>query len=68
MIAYLVHISAGVLVELVAAAEDDQSYFTVTQDGQLVCLLHHSKLSLVEGHLQEIWIREGKNITLIHIL
>ena len=51
---YLVHISAGILVELVAAAEYDQSYFTVTQDGQLVRLLHHSKLSLVEGNLKQI--------------
>ena len=48
----LVHVGAGVLVELVAAAEDDQGYFTVAEYRELVSLFHHPELSLVESHLE----------------
>ena len=47
----LVHVRGGVLVELVAAAEDDQGYFTVAEYRELVSLFHHPELSLVESHL-----------------
>ena len=57
---YLVHICAGVLVQLVTAGEYNQSYLTVTEDRQLIGLLHHSKLSLVKGHLKSrIIIKQG---------
>lgn len=48
----LVHVCAGILVELVAAAEDDESDLTVAEDGQFVGLLHHTELPLVKGHLR----------------
>ena len=51
---YLVHIGASVLVELVAGGEDDKGYLAVAEDGQLVRLLHHTELALVEGHLHTI--------------
>ena len=47
----LVHVSAGVLVQLVARAEDDQRDLAVAQHGQLVSLLHHAKLPFVECDL-----------------
>ena len=55
--AYLVHVCTGVLVQLVTAAEDDQSDLTVAEDRQLVRFLHHAKLSLVEGDLEgrRVW-------------
>ena len=49
---YLVHISAGILVQLVAAGEDDESDLAVAEDRQLVGLLHHPELSLVKRHLR----------------
>ena len=48
---HLVHVRAGVLIQLVARAEDDQGDLTVTQHGQLVGFLHNSEFSLVECHL-----------------
>ncbi len=50
---YLVHVCAGVLVELVAGGEDDEGDLAVAEHGQLVRFLHHAKLPLVEGHLRE---------------
>ncbi len=50
-ISYLVHVCAGVLVELVAGGEDDEGDLAVAEHGQLVRFLHHAKLPLVEGHL-----------------
>jgi len=47
----LVHVCAGVLVQLVAAGEDDEGDLAVAQDGQLVRLLHHPELPLVECYL-----------------
>ena len=47
----LVHVRAGVLVQLVARAEDDQRDLAVAQHGQLVSLLHHAKLPFVECDL-----------------
>ena len=49
----LVHVGAGVLVQLVAAAEDDQGDLTVTENRQLVRFFHHPELSFVESHLGE---------------
>ena len=48
---HLVHVCAGVLVQLVAAGEDDEGDLAVAQDGQLVRLLHHPELPLVERYL-----------------
>lgn len=48
----LVHVSTGVLVQFVAAAEDDQRYLTITQNGQFIGFLHDTKLPLVESHLK----------------
>ena len=47
----LVHVGAGILVELVAAAEDDQGDLTVTENRQFVRFFHHPELSFVESHL-----------------
>lgn len=47
----LVHISAGVLEQLVRVVEDDQGDLTVAQHTQLVGFLHQAKLSLCERHL-----------------
>jgi hypothetical protein len=49
---YLVHVCAGVLVELVAGGEDDECDLAVAEHGQLVRFLHHAELPLVEGHLR----------------
>ena len=49
----LVHVGAGVLVQLVAAAEDDQGDLTVTENRQFVRFFHHPELSFVESHLGE---------------
>lgn len=48
---HLVHISTGVLVELVAGAEDDEGDLAVAEDGELVGLLHHAELPLIECDL-----------------
>lgn len=48
----LVHVSAGVLEQLVGMVEDDQSNLAVTQYAQLVGFLHQAKLSLCECHLR----------------
>ena len=47
----LVHVGGGILVQLVAGAEDDQRDLTVAQHGQLVRFLHNTKLSFVKRHL-----------------
>ena len=49
----LVHVGAGILIELVAAAEDDQGDLTVTENRQFVRFFHHPELSFVESHLRE---------------
>ena len=49
---YLVHISAGVLVQLVAGGEDDERNLAVAEHGQFVRFLHHAELALVERHLE----------------
>ena len=49
----LVHVSARVLVQLVARAEDYQGDLAVAEDGQLVRLLHDAEFSLVERHLRK---------------
>ena len=52
LLQYLVHVCAGILVQLVAAWEDDESNLTVAKDRKLVRFLHHPKLPLVKRHLQ----------------
>ncbi len=62
-----VHVSAGVLKQFVGAVEDDEGDLTVTQHAQLVRLLHQTKLTLCERHLQEsekvrwrkVWLRHS---------
>lgn len=48
-----VHVRAGVLEQLVGAVEDDEGYFTVAENAQLVGLLHQAELPLHESHLEE---------------
>lgn len=48
----LVHVRAGVLVELVTRAEDYQGDLAIAQHRQFVSFFHYSELPLVEGHLQ----------------
>ena len=47
----MVHVGAGVLEQLVGAAEHDQSDLAVAQHAQLVRLLHQAELALRERHL-----------------
>ncbi len=47
----LVHVGGGVLVQLVGGAEDDEGDLAVAQHAQLVRLLHHAELALVERNL-----------------
>lgn len=47
----LVHVSAGILEQLVGVVKDDESDLAVAQDAQLVGLLHQTKLPLGERHL-----------------
>jgi hypothetical protein len=49
---HFVHVSGGVLVQFVGAAEDYQGDLTVAQNTQFVCLFHHAKLAFVESHLK----------------
>lgn len=49
----LVHVSTGILEQLVRMVEDDQGNLAVTQYTQLVGFLHQTKLSLCECHLKE---------------
>ena len=46
-----VHVGRGVLVQFVAAAEDDEGDLAVAQHRQLVGLLHDTEFALVERHL-----------------
>ena len=48
----LVHVCGGVLVQLVRRREDDERDLTVAQYAQLVGLLHHAELALVERDLK----------------
>lgn len=47
-----VHVGAGILKQLVGAVKDDEGDFTVTQNAQLIGLLHQTKLPLHESHLE----------------
>ena len=49
----VVHIRTGILKEFVVRVEDDDGDFAVAQDAQLVRLLHHAKLPLVERNLKK---------------
>jgi len=46
-----VHVRAGVLEQFVVGVEDDDGDLAVAEDGQLVGLLHQTKLALCERHL-----------------
>merc|ERR1719189_954344 len=46
-----VHVSAGVLEQLVVRVEDDDRDLTVAEDGQLVGFLHQTELALGESDL-----------------
>ena len=50
---HFVHVSTGILEELVGAVEDDEGNLTVTQHAQFIRLLHQSKLPLGEGYLSK---------------
>lgn len=58
-----IHVGTGILVELVARREDDQGDLAVAEHGQLVGLLHHAELALVEGHLRGEGGRENETNT-----
>ncbi len=58
----LVHVGGGVLVQLVGGAEDDEGDLAVAQHRQLVRLLHHAELALVERDLDIQRNRAGINI------
>ncbi len=49
----LVHVGAGILEQLVGVVEDDEGDLAVTQDTQLIRLLHQTKLPFGERHLVE---------------
>lgn len=49
----LVHVSTGILEQLVCMVKDDQSNLAVTQHTQLIGFLHQTKLSLCECHLRQ---------------
>lgn len=46
-----VHVSAGILKQLVRAVENDECYFTVTQHTEFIGFLHQSELSLCKSDL-----------------
>lgn len=48
-----VHVSAGVLKQLVRAVENDECYFTVAQHTEFIGFLHQSELSLCKSDLDE---------------
>lgn len=48
-----VHVSAGVLKQLVRAVENDECYFTVTQHTEFIGFLHQSELSLCKSDLEK---------------
>jgi len=48
---YMIHISAGILEQLVSTAEHDQSDLTIAQDTQLIRFLHQTELALCKRHL-----------------
>jgi len=50
---YMVHVSTGVLEQLVCTAEHDQCNLTVTQHAQFIRFLHQTELALCERHLTD---------------
>jgi len=56
---HLIHIRAGILIEFVAAAENDEGNLAVTQDRQLVRFLHYSKFAFVKSYLSIPFIRDS---------
>lgn len=48
-----IHVSAGILIQLIAGREYDQGDLAVAQHRQLVGLLHDPELAFVEGHLED---------------
>ena len=55
-----VHVWAGVLEQFVVRVEDDDGDLAVAEDGQLVRLLHQTKLALCKRHL-----RKGNSLILV---
>lgn len=53
-----VHVSAGILEQLVCAVEDDQGDLAVTEHTQLIGLLHQAKLALRKRHLPVPLVRD----------
>lgn len=56
-----VHVGAGILIQLIAAAEYDQRDFAIAQHWQLVSLFHHTEFAFVEGHLENRLKRKTVN-------
>jgi hypothetical protein len=57
---HLVHVRAGVLIQLIAAAEDDEGDLAVAQNWQLVGFLHHAELPLVESDLSIPFVGDSR--------
>lgn len=57
-----VHVSAGVLKQLVRAVEDDECYLTVTEHTEFIGFLHQSELSLCKSHLSVPLIHYACNL------
>jgi hypothetical protein len=47
----LVHVRAGILVQLVVGCENNERNLTITEYTQLISLFHQAKFSLGECHL-----------------
>jgi len=56
-----VHVGAGVLEQLVGTVEHDQCDLAVTQNTQLIRLLHQTELALRERHLHNQQHQGSKN-------
>ena len=61
----LVHVSAGVLEQLVVGVEDDDGDLTVAQNTQLVSFLHQTKFPLGEGHLSVPLVGYPRDVDLL---
>lgn len=55
-----VHVGAGVLEQLVGRVEDDEGDLAVTENAQLVGLLHEAELALSERHLGMFKVPQGE--------
>lgn len=55
---HLVHVGAGILEQFVGGVEDDECDLTVTQDAQLISLLHQTELPLGESYLSVSFVSD----------